>query len=335
MLSLFLASRPLAARSMMVARSSTVMATSPISWFSTAPEGASPAEGGEGNTSEETITVPKAMVRFLIGVKGRNLASLAERSGGAKILFTKEENAQGEEVAKIMGDPTQIAQMRQLIKDDLEKLKNDPMVNQSRPERSEGGKGGNYMEEVIIESQYVGFLIGKQGLVLKEMENVTGARIQYSTRDDTSQERTARILGSPAQVASAKKLITEKIYAMAADIRTRKPYEGGGDRRFGGDRGGFRGQERGPPRSRQGSPGDVKQVVEVPSECVGPLIGKGGKSLFHMQDSTGAKFEFAKEDHRDGAREVTIFGSEDQIKQACDLIQQRVQEVLERNESGH
>ena len=87
-------------------------------------------------------------------------------------------------------------------------------------------------------------------------------------------------------------------------------------------------------RKREPSPNDVKQVVEVPSECVGSLIGKGGKSLFQMQDQTGAKFEFARDDHRDGAREVTIFGNEEQIRAACDLIQKRVRQVLERNESG-
>jgi far upstream element-binding protein len=298
------------------------IATNSFSWFSTGP---STDAAQQSQTQEETINVPKSMVRFLIGIKGRNLAALAERSGGAKILFTKQETPQGEEIAKIIGDSNQIAQMRELIKEDLEKLKNDPNVSTAQHAKHDD----DYMEEVIVDSQYVGFLIGKQGTILKEMENSTGAKIQYSARDDSAQERTARIRGTPSQVQAAKKMISDKIYSTADEMRSGKRFDGadrrGGNRQQQGGRG---------PRSRDPSPTDVKQVVEVPSECVGPLIGKGGKSLFQMQDQTGAKFNFAKDDHREGAREVTIFGSEDQIKSACDLIQQRVRQVLERNEAG-
>jgi len=343
---LILSSRPLVIRSSLVARLSASQGIG-SSWFSTAAASADTASSSSAQSSttgssssglsEETIAVPKNMVRFLIGVRGRNLASLGERSGGAKILFTKQENEKGEEVAKISGDASQIAQMRELIREDLEKFKNDPpppSQNSPNGKAASLNSDSDYMEEVIVDSQYVGILIGKQGAVLKEMEASTGAKIQYSNRDDTAQERTARIRGTPNQVQAAKKLISERIYSVAAELRTGRRF----DERRGGrtqEGGNFRGQGGSNFRgSREPSATDVKQVVEVPSECVGPLIGKGGKSLFQMQDQTGAKFNFAKEDHREGAREVTVFGNEEQIRQALDLIQKRVRQVLERNEDG-
>ena len=283
---------------------------------------------------EETMNVPKNLVRYLIGFRGRTLASLSERSGGARLLFTKEETPNGEEVAKITGDEQQVAKMKELVLKELETIKNDPKLQESEKARNEpkaaaasGATGapkkkneGDYIEEVIVDASYVGYLIGKEGAVLKEMETASGARIQYSNRDDQAVERTARIRGTHEQVQAAKKLISERLYSVAEELRSGKRGSGRPPR-----------SNSAPRNSREPSASDVKQVVEVPSECVGALIGKGGRSLFQMQDKTGAKFNFAKDDHREGAREVTIYGSEDQIRAACDVLQQRVRQVLDRN----
>jgi len=317
MLSRFFIARPLTSSSLMLARPAQFSAYARFSTATTVPVTEATAEQAqptqtqqEGEAAkEETLTVPKNLVRYLIGLKGKNLKSLSDKSGGAKIVFTKEDNGQGEEIAKIIGDSNQLTQARQAIKDELEKIKAE-MAN-SQTQRAE------YMEEVIVDSQYVGVLIGKQGSVLKEMEVATGATIQFSNRDDSSQERTARIRGTHEQVQAAKKKISDRIYQVADEIRAGQRFD---PRR-----------KQAGPKSRQPAENAVKQVVEVPSECIGPIIGKGGKGLFRMQDDTGAKFEFAKQDHRDGAREVTIFGSEDQIRAACDLLQERVRQVIERN----
>jgi len=327
MLSLILSSRSLVSRSSQFIARPSIQFSAPLvanasSWFSTAATTPNAdASQQSPSPSEETIHVPKNMVRFLIGIKGKNLAALTERSGGGKILFTKQETPQGEEIAKLLGDASQIAQMRQLIKEDMDKLKTDPAASTvvQKP-----AADTDYMEEVIVDSQYVGLLIGKLGATLKEMEGSTGAKIQYSTRDDSAQERTARIRGTVHQVTAAKKLISDKIYSIADDMRSGKRFE---ERRTAS-------RPAAAPRTRASSPTDVKQVVEVPSECVGHLIGKGGKHLFQMQDQTGAKFNFAKEDHREGAREVTIFGTEEQVRNACDAIQQKVRLALERTENG-
>jgi heterogeneous nuclear rnp K-like protein 2 len=269
--------------------------------------------------SDDTIVVPKNLVKFLIGVRGRNLQSLTERSGGAQVYFNKEE-LNGEEVAKILGDARQVAEMKKLIQEDLAKFKSEyseDVINSNQ----QVSRPGELVEEVVVESAVVAGLIGKQGTTLREMQSETGASIQYSVRDDHSTTRTARIRGTPAQVSAAKKLIQSRIN----DLNENRMRNMGGD---------YERRDDSPRPSRRSSSfaGDSKQVVEVPSDIVGSLIGKGGKNLFSLQDASGARVDFAREDHRDGAREVTISGTEQQIKEACNLLQNRVQAIIDRGE---
>jgi far upstream element-binding protein len=278
---------------------------------------------------EDTITVPRQFVRFLIGLKGAKLREFSEKSGGGRVNFSKQVTSGGDESASIVGTQEQVTKLKEMLHAEVERMKKEGLPQPktateggfSGRSASASGGSGDYMEEVIVDAQYVGLLIGKQGTVLKEMESQSGAGIQYSGRDDDQKERTARIRGTPEQVQAAKKLISERIYEIVDDMRNKGRVP---SRRDGSQPRNFR------QRGAQSGEAEAKQVVEVPTECVGALIGKGGKSLFEMQDRTGAKFTFAKDDHREGAREVVIVGSEEQIRLACDMVQKRVRQILEK-----
>lgn len=287
--------------------------------------------------------MPKQLVRFLIGHRGTNLRNILQKVGGGKITFKSKGESTTEEIALLAGDAAQVAELKKLLPEELEKAKvmAEEAAKNPKPETSKepqkprvprdnfgagassnaSGDNGNYVEEVIVDRIYVGQLIGAKGVVTKEMEKISGAKISYSDWEEEGKERSARIRGTPAQVQAAKKLITDKIYAIAKDMR------GGPRRSSTGER-----SER--PERFQPSPNDVKQVVEVPSEVVGFLIGKGGKGIHDIQDRTKTRLDFAREDHRDGAREVTIYGSEQNVQKACDIIQERVKERYERGQMG-
>lgn len=302
------------------ARSSTRMAmvNTTFSMFSTDSTTTPSSE-----EQEVQINVPKNFVRFIIGPKGANAQKLTEASGGARLKFQKEVSADGnDEIGRIFGTAEQVAEMKRLVEEDLAKLARDPPAS-----GNQAAKHGDYVEEIIVDAQYVGFLIGKGGSLLKEMEQSSGARIRYSDAEGNKPDRTARLSGSYEQVQAVKKQISDKLFERQEEHRTNP------DRfsRFGG-RGD--GQKR-EPRTPRFSETDCKQIVEVPSDIVGALIGKGGLALHRMQDDTGAKFDFGKDESRPGVKEVTVYGHEDQIQNACDLLQSRVQEINSRNSSRH
>jgi len=299
------------------------------------------------------VRVPKNTVKFLIGFKGTNLRKLINQADGGMIKFVQDVGNEHEEEAKIMGNERQVTELKKLLLEEVERAKVEaakpPAERPARTERppqqqqrefrsprSEGG--GDYVEEVIVDSYYVGALIGKGGSALKEMVQQSGAWINYSDRENGSSERTARIRGTPDQVKAAKQLITEKVHAIAQEAQQqggnrlpqRRMMGGGGRDR---DR---RSLDQDQPRrnAREPSPNDVKQVVEVPSETVGYLIGSKGNVLFSIQNETSTRIDFAKQDHREGAREVTIVGSDEGVQRACEIIQTRVKESLNNKNKG-
>ncbi|KAH9253221.1 hypothetical protein BASA81_008903 [Batrachochytrium salamandrivorans] len=275
-----------------------------------------PASPSSSDEQEIEISVPKNFVRFIIGPKGANAQKLTEASGGATLKFQKEVAANGkDEIGRIFGTAEQVAEMKRLIEEDLAKLESDPLASSSK-------SGGDYVEEIVVDAQYVGFLIGKAGALLKEMEASSGARVRYSDADFSKSDRTARLTGTYEQVQDVKKQISDKLFERQEEHRTNPERFS----RFAGNNNNASKERR--PRF---SESDLKQVVEVPSDIVGALIGKGGLALHRMQDDTGAKFDFAKDETRHGVKEVTIYGREEQIQNACDLLQSRVQEINSRN----
>lgn len=287
--------------------------------FSTDAPSSSPS-ASFSDEQEIEISVPKNFVRFIIGPKGVNAQKLTEASGGARLKFQKEVAANGQdEIGRIFGTAEQVAEMKRLIEEDLAKLEADPPA--ASPASS--NKAAEYVEEIVVDAQYVGFLIGKAGTLLKEMEASSGARIRYSDADSSKSDRTARLTGSYEQVQDVKKQISDKLFERQEEHRTNPERFS----RFGNNNNNSGSRERRPRFNES----DVKQVVEVPSDIVGALIGKGGLALHRMQDDTGAKFDFAKEETRQGVKEVTIYGREEQIQNACDLLQSRVQEINSRN----
>lgn len=144
--------------------------------------------------------------------------------------------------------------------------------------------------EIPIPSKAVGAVIGRQGQTIKELQEKSGAKINF--RDDNradDSDRTLLIRGTPEAAQSAECLVRKVI----ADM-----------------------------------PVIVQEEITVPSHCLGRIIGRNGETIRQMSRASKTKIyiDRTKDDYRDQPRVVTISGAKAQIEIAKSLIQEKIAE---------
>ena len=74
-------------------------------------------------------------------------------------------------------------------------------------------------------------------------------------------------------------------------------------------------------------------IRHVPDQHVGTLIGRGGETISRLQNQSGARIQVAKPTGHP-TREVTITGGAEQVRNACALIDDLVNQAVARGGSG-
>jgi len=112
------------------------------------------------------------------------------------------------------------------------------------------GRSGDVTKEISIASQIVGFVIGRQGNKVKELETQTNTKIHFR---EASNGKVAMVSGQPGSVERA----IEAIQMMIKEKNEKK---------------------------------QVKRVeLVIPSHAIGRLIGKQGTNIAAMQKESGAR----------------------------------------------
>jgi len=107
----------------------------------------------------------------------------------------------GYSTIKINGDPSRAQKARERIQGQLQKVGGT----------CTSAANNNASEEVEVEQKWVGWLLGKSGSVMKEIEQQSGASIKVDQSTKDSGYSTVRITGSFDYVATAKNLVLDKI----------------------------------------------------------------------------------------------------------------------------
>lgn len=191
-----------------------------------------------------------------------------------------------------------------------------------------GGPGGS-SQEVLVPKQAVGVVIGKQGDMIKRIQQETGARVQFQQpQDDNAPDRVCLLTGGPDQVHHAASFIGELIQSVLA--RDQQNMGRGRGRGRGGFDGGF-GPPGGPGMGRGGrgrGPGgeDVHEVqYTVPANKCGLVIGKGGEAIRQINQQSGAHVELSRAPPPNPVEKVFIIrGNPQQIEHAQQLINERI-----------
>ncbi|XP_071322159.1 far upstream element-binding protein 3 isoform X1 [Trachinotus anak] len=263
----------------------------------------------DGNSSIQQILIPANKVGLVIGKGGETIKQLQERTGVQMIMIQDDPMPTGaDKPLRITGDPHKVQQARELVV----KLIRDKDQGDFRAGRAEyGSKMGGSSLDVVVPRFAVGIIIGRNGEMIKKIQNDAGVRIQFKQDDGVSPDRVAQVMGQPDHCHHAVHLINEL-------VQTAQERDG-----FGGVMG-----RRGRGDSNMGGPGGLQEVTyAVPADKCGLVIGKGGETIKNIKEQSRAHVELQRNPPPNTDPNVRIFsirGTPQQLEKARQLIDERI-----------
>ncbi|KAL2753421.1 hypothetical protein ACRALDRAFT_2049065 [Sodiomyces alcalophilus JCM 7366] len=186
------------------------------------------------------IMVPDRTVGLIIGRGGETIRDLQERSGCHINITSENKSINGLRPVNLIGSPEASAQAKDLIMEIVDSdSRGEGQPTQRKGGRQDqlggagGGGGHDRMNDTIyVPSEAVGMIIGKGGETIREMQNVTGCKINVAQSSGPGEvQREISLVGSADSISRAKASIEEKVEAV------RQKSGGGGGGGGGGGRG--------------------------------------------------------------------------------------------------
>ena len=220
------------------------------------------------------------------------------------------------------------------------------LIEEAKERAKADAKDGTIFKvPLAVPDHLIGVIIGKQGKVLRDLQEDTGTKIhiEHSGKDDRTQVsyRLVEISGDCIKVESAQRIIVERLVDAMADTsfapaasqapnrsrraRSRSPSQPRSDRAGGYPRMPLSHVSSSlPPTVGEGGEELDKMVVRVPIHQVGAVIGNRGSTVKQICDVSGARIHIeGKDEIAPDATErgVTITGTSAQIAKAFALVQ--------------
>uniref|UniRef100_A0A3Q3BDL0 Far upstream element (FUSE) binding protein 3 n=1 Tax=Kryptolebias marmoratus TaxID=37003 RepID=A0A3Q3BDL0_KRYMA len=253
----------------------------------------------DGNSSIQQILIPANKVGLVIGKGGETIKQLQERTGVQMIMIQDDPMPTGaDKPLRITGDPHKVqSSLFRLILSIFCKICLFACFSIFLP--------------VVVPRFAVGIIIGRNGEMIKKIQNDAGVRIQFKQDDGVSPDRVAQVMGQPDHCHHAAHLINEL-------VQTAQERDG-----FGGVMG-----RRGRGDSNMGGPGGLQEVTyAVPADKCGLVIGKGGETIKNIKEQSRAHVELQRNPPPNTDPNVRIFsirGTHQQLEKARQLIDERI-----------
>ncbi|XP_062409498.1 far upstream element-binding protein 3 isoform X7 [Sardina pilchardus] len=265
----------------------------------------------DGNNTIQEILIPASKVGLVIGKGGDTIKQLQERTGVKMIMIQDGPMPTGvDKPLRITGDPYKVQQARELVVEIIR----DKDQGDFRTGRGDFGSrmGGSSMD-VAVPRFAVGIVIGRNGEMIKKIQNDAGVRIQFKPDDGISPDRIAQVMGQPDRCQHAVHLINELVHTAQ-------------------ERDGFGGAARGRGRGRGdwnvGAPGGIQEVTyTIPADKCGLVIGKGGETIKNINQQSGAHVELQRNPPPNTDPNMRIFsirGTPQQMEVARQLIDEKI-----------
>uniref|UniRef100_A0AAY4BIG7 K Homology domain-containing protein n=1 Tax=Denticeps clupeoides TaxID=299321 RepID=A0AAY4BIG7_9TELE len=259
----------------------------------------------DGNNAIQEILIPASKVGLVIGKGGDTIKQLQERTGVKMIMIQDGPMPTGaDKPLRITGDPYKVQQARELVVE---------IIRDKDQGDFRAGLGGSRLAGSsldVIPRFAVGIVIGRNGEMIKKIQNDAGVRIQFKPDDGISPDRIAQVMGQSDRCQHAVHLINE--------------LERDG---FGGSVG-PRGRGRGRGDWNIGAPGGVQEVTyTIPADKCGLVIGKGGETIKNINQQSGAHVELQRNPPPNTDPNVRIFsirGTPQQMELARQLIDEKI-----------
>ncbi|XP_063066273.1 far upstream element-binding protein 3 isoform X7 [Engraulis encrasicolus] len=266
----------------------------------------------DGNSTIQEILIPASKVGLVIGKGGDTIKQLQERTGVKMIMIQDGPMPTGvDKPLRITGDPYKVQQARELV---VEIIRDKDQGDFRAGGRGDFGSrmGGSSMD-VAVPRFAVGIVIGRNGEMIKKIQNDAGVRIQFKPDDGISPDRIAQVMGQPDRCQHAVHLINELVHTAQ-------------------ERDGFGGAARGRGRGRGdwnvGAPGGIQEVTyTIPADKCGLVIGKGGETIKNINQQSGAHVELQRNPPPNTDPNMRIFsirGTPQQMEVARQLIDEKI-----------
>lgn len=161
--------------------------------------------------------------------------------------------------------------------------------------------------ELRIPQQFVGWLKGKGGAQIREIEARSGAQVSI---DQTTKElgySRVVLAGSAEAVQAASDIINDELRRVM-------------------ERDGLSGQVASPPQ-----PGEDVAEALIPQKYVGWLKGSGGSQIRDMESRTGARVRIDQSTRESGYSVAQIIGTPEAVRQCKAFVEAEVVRVQERD----
>lgn len=203
------------------------------------------ARGGAGLTNQPAlrdgeqssqIMVPDRTVGLIIGRGGETIRDLQERSGCHVNIVGENKSVNGLRPVNLIGSPVAAARAKELIMEIVDsdtKTMGDgtggPATNKQRDNFDPYASGPNKINDsIMVPSDAVGMIIGKGkghfrlpmlvilicfegGETIKEMQTMTGCKINVSQASGADIEREIGLVGTRQAIEDAKRAILDKV----------------------------------------------------------------------------------------------------------------------------
>ncbi|NIG60586.1 far upstream element-binding protein 3 [Pontoporia blainvillei] len=267
----------------------------------------------DGNSTIQEILIPASKVGLVIAKGGETIKQLQERTG-VKIVMTQDGPLPtgADKPLHITGDPFKVQQAREMVLE-INREKDQVDFQGVRGDFSSRMGGGSI--EVSVPRFAVGIVIGRNGEMIKKIQNDAGVRIQFKLDDGISPERAAQVMGPPERCQHVAHVINELIL-------TAQERDGFGGLAVARGRGHGRGDWS------VGISGGIREITyTVAADKCGLVIGKGGEDIKSINQQSGAHVELQQNHPPNTDPNLQIFtirGVPQQIELARHLIDEKV-----------
>ncbi|XP_074871382.1 far upstream element-binding protein 3 isoform X1 [Carettochelys insculpta] len=267
----------------------------------------------DGNSTIQEILIPASKVGLVIGKGGETIKQLQERTGVKMVMIQDGPLPTGaDKPLRITGDAFKVQQAREMV---LEIIREKDQADFRGVRSDFSSRMGGGSIEVSVPRFAVGIVIGRNGEMIKKIQNDAGVRIQFKPDDGISPERVAQVMGLPDRCQHAAHIINELIL-------TAQERDGFGSLTV------TRGRGRGRGDWSVGTPGGMQEITyTVPADKCGLVIGKGGENIKSINQQSGAHVELQRNPPPNTDPSVRIFtirGVPQQIELARHLIDEKV-----------
>ncbi|KAI9737468.1 MAG: RNA binding protein, heterogenous nuclear RNP-K like protein [Cirrosporium novae-zelandiae] len=333
------------------------------------------AEGEQAPRTEEDYAQAQLTLRaivsskeagVIIGKAGQNVANLREETG-VKAGVSKVVPGVHDRVLTVTGHLEGISKAYAMVAKGL---------LEGAPQMGMGGvltANGTHPVRLLISHNQMGTIIGRQGLKIKHIQDVSGVRmVAQKEMLPQSTERIVEVQGTPEGIQKAtweigKCLVDDwqrgtgtVLYNPAVRAQVGGMGNPIGGSSYGGNRsynrtgngadfsdhpaGGYYGRRSnsdagnrgGIPLTTEDGEEIQTQNISIPSDMVGCIIGRGGSKISEIRKNSGARISIAKAPHDEsGERMFTIMGSAAANEKALYLLYENLEaEKTRRNQQA-